>query len=61
MNFALYLLALNRRLLAKGREEADEGRARDYFEERLTVEQAENLEAIEQELQAINGDGPASR
>ncbi len=48
--FHLYFLALNRRLLTKGCNEANEERARQYFDERLPIEVADNLEAIEQEL-----------
>jgi hypothetical protein len=48
--FHLYFLALNRRLLAKGRNEANEERARQYFDEGLPIDLADDLEAIEQEL-----------
>lgn len=52
MDFALYLQALNRRLIASGRHEADEQRAKEYFHGRLPIEQATSLEAVEQELEA---------
>ncbi len=54
-DFALYLAALNRILFALGRPEVDEERAGQYHQERLSVEQAVNLEMIEQDLEALNG------
>ncbi len=53
LDFEFYLESLNRCLLSTGREEADEESARRYFEEQLPIEQAANLETIEQDLEAM--------
>ncbi len=52
-DFDLYLDALNEHLVSLGRKEADEDRARRYFAEQLPIEQAANLEIIEQDLEGM--------
>lgn len=54
MDFVLYLQALNRHLISRGHHDADDRRAREYFDENLPIEQATSLEAVEQDLDSMS-------
>lgn len=54
MDFALYLGAINAGLLAKGRPKADQGRARKYFLDGISVADAQKRESDAQGQHCAN-------